>query len=447
MGRKYFGTDGVRGQVGQFPITPEFVLKLGWAAGKVFAGHGLNRVIIGKDTRLSGYMFESALEAGLSAAGVDAWLLGPMPTPAIAYLTRTFSAKAGVVISASHNPYYDNGIKFFSGQGTKLPDDIELTIEEMIDQEITFADPASLGRARRINDAAGRYIEYCKSTVTHHLDLSGLHIVVDAAHGATYQVGPAVFRELGAKVDAIGVTPDGLNINKECGSTHLDPLKLEVLARKADLGIAFDGDGDRVLMVDHTGREIDGDELLYVIASHRHKCGKLNGGVVGTIMSNLGLEKAFDREGIPFERAKVGDRYVNELLLDKGWQLGGESSGHLICRHVSTTGDGIVAALQVLRIMAETDTRLADLCAGMVKYPQTMINVRMDQRMNPETNKAIAEAIRATETDMSGRGRVLLRTSGTEPVIRVMIEGEDATEVSDRCQALADIVRSELRRL
>ncbi len=444
MGRKYFGTDGIRGQVGQFPITPEFVLKLGWAVGKVFAGVGVNRILIGKDTRLSGYMFESALEAGLSAAGVDAWLLGPMPTPAIAYLTRTFKANAGIVISASHNPYYDNGIKFFSSQGTKLPDEIEDAIEEMLEQEMTISDSSTLGRAFRVDDAAGRYIEYCKATVPHNLNLSGMHIIVDAAHGATYQVGPAVLNELGARVEAIGASPDGLNINKEVGSTHIEALRAAVLEKKADIGIAFDGDGDRVLMVDHTGREIDGDELLYIMASYRHSQGKLDGGVVGTVMSNLGLEKAFEREGIPFLRAQVGDRYVNELLLEKNWQLGGESSGHLICRHVSTTGDGIVAALQVLRVMAETGRSLADLCSGMVKFPQTMINVRMAQPMDPEANAVIVEAIRSTEQDMAGRGRVLLRTSGTEPLIRVMIEGEDADEVSNRCRALADVVEAEL---
>ena len=444
MSRKYFGTDGVRGKVGEFPITPEFVLKLGWAAGKVFAGHGANRVLIGKDTRLSGYMFESALEAGLSAAGVDAWLLGPMPTPAIAYLTRTFNANAGIVISASHNPYYDNGIKFFSSQGTKLPDAVELAIEEMLEKDIEVVESASLGRARRVDDAAGRYIEYCKATVRPHLDLSGMHIVVDAAHGATYHVGPDVFRELGAQVDTIGVNPDGLNINKGVGSTHLDALKSAVAEKNAHLGIAFDGDGDRVLMVDHTGREIDGDELLCIIARYRHAQGELAGGVVGTVMSNLGLEKAMEGAGIPFVRAKVGDRYVNEQLLAKGWQLGGESSGHLICRHVSTTGDGIVAALQVLRVMVSTGRSLADLCGDMVKYPQMMINVRMSERLDPEANDVIKDAIAQTESEMAGRGRVLLRTSGTEPVIRVMIEGDDADEVSQRCRALADVVEAEL---
>ena len=443
MGRKYFGTDGVRGLVGQFPITPEFVQKLGWAAGRVFAGQGANRVIIGKDTRLSGYMFESALEAGLSAAGVDAWLLGPMPTPAIAYLTRTFNASAGIVISASHNPYHDNGIKFFSAEGTKLPDAVELAIEEMMDQEMVVTDPSRLGRAKRIDDAAGRYIEYCKATVSPHLDLAGMHIVVDAAHGATYHVGPDVFRELGARVDAIGVSPDGLNINKGVGSTHLDALKQAVQEKKADIGIAFDGDGDRVLMVDHAGREVDGDELLYIIARHRHAQGELAGGVVGTVMSNLGMEKALERADIPFVRAKVGDRYVNEQLLAKGWQLGGESSGHLICRHVSTTGDGIVAALQVLRVLVATGRSLSDLCGDMVKYPQTMINVRMSDRIDPDHNQAICEAVRQTEAELAERGRVLLRTSGTEPVIRVMIEGEDADEVSSRCRSLADVVEAE----
>ncbi len=444
MARKYFGTDGIRGRVGEFPITPDFVLKLGWAAGRVFAGQGANRVIIGKDTRISGYMFESALEAGLSAAGVDVWLLGPMPTPAIAYLTRTFNACAGIVISASHNPYHDNGIKFFSSRGDKLPDDVELDIERMLDEPLEVVEPDCLGKARRIEDAAGRYIEYCKATVGLGLDLSGLKIVVDGAHGATYHVGPAVFRELGATVDVIGVQPDGLNINKDVGSTHLDALRAEVVAREANLGIAFDGDGDRLMMVDHKGEVVDGDELIYITAAFRRARGELAGGVVGTVMSNLGMEKALSDLSIPFERAAVGDRYVNELLLKKGWQLGGESSGHMICRYVSTTGDGIVSALQVLRAVIETGRSLHDLKSDMTKYPQVMINVRLPEKVDVSVNSVVAEALRAVEARLAGRGRVLLRPSGTEPLIRVMVEGEDYQEVADSCRELADVVEAQL---
>ncbi|OQX36284.1 MAG: phosphoglucosamine mutase [Oceanospirillales bacterium LUC14_002_19_P2] len=444
MARKYFGTDGIRGRVGEFPITPDFVLKLGWAAGRVFAGQGANRVIIGKDTRISGYMFESALEAGLSAAGVDVWLLGPMPTPAIAYLTRTFNACAGIVISASHNPYHDNGIKFFSSRGDKLPDDVELEIERMLDEPLEVVEPDCLGKARRIEDAAGRYIQYCKATVGLGLDLSGLKIVVDGAHGATYHVGPAVFRELGATVDVIGVQPDGLNINKDVGSTHLDALRAEVVAREADLGIAFDGDGDRLMMVDHKGEVVDGDELIYITAAFRRARGELAGGVVGTVMSNLGMEKALSDLSIPFERAAVGDRYVNELLLKKGWQLGGESSGHMICRYVSTTGDGIVSALQVLRAVVETGRSLHDLKSDMTKYPQVMINVRLPEKTDVSVNPAVAEALRAVEARLAGRGRVLLRPSGTEPLIRVMVEGEEYQEVADSCRELADVVEAQL---
>ena len=412
--------------------------------GGVFAGQGANRVIIGKDTRISGYMFESALEAGLSAAGVDVWLLGPMPTPAIAYLTRTFNACAGIVISASHNPYHDNGIKFFSSRGDKLPDDVELDIERMLDEPLEVVEPDCLGKARRIEDAAGRYIEYCKATVGLGLDLSGLKIVVDGAHGATYHVGPAVFRELGATVDVIGVQPDGLNINKDVGSTHLDALRAEVVAREANLGIAFDGDGDRLMMVDHKGEVVDGDELIYITAAFRRARGELAGGVVGTVMSNLGMEKALSDLSIPFERAAVGDRYVNELLLKKGWQLGGESSGHMICRYVSTTGDGIVSALQVLRAVIETGRSLHDLKSDMTKYPQVMINVRLPEKVDVSVNSVVAEALRAVEARLAGRGRVLLRPSGTEPLIRVMVEGEDYQEVADSCRELADVVEAQL---
>lgn len=443
MARKYFGTDGIRGLVGEFPITPEFVLKLGWAAGRVLAGQGASRVLIGKDTRLSGYMFESALESGLSAAGVDCWLLGPMPTPAIAYLTKTFNACAGIVISASHNSYHDNGIKFFSSGGDKLPDEAECEIERMLDEPLSVVKADCLGKAYRIDDAAGRYIEYCKATVGSRLDLSGLKIVMDCAHGATYHVGPAVFRELGGVVEVIGVQPDGLNINCNVGATHLGALQAEVIAQGADLGIAFDGDGDRLMMVDHQGEVIDGDELIYIIAAFRCVRGELAGGVVGTVMSNLGMEKALSALSIPFERAAVGDRNVNELLLSKGWQLGGESSGHIICRYVSTTGDGVVAALQVLRVSIETGRSLHDLKSDMTKYPQVMINVRLPEKFDVSGNPDVIEAVRSVEERLAGRGRVLLRASGTESLIRVMVEGEEYEEVAGCSRELADVVESQ----
>ncbi len=445
MSRKYFGTDGIRGRVGEFPIMPDFVLKLGWAAGKALAARSERpRILIGKDTRISGYMFESALEAGLVAAGVDVLLTGPMPTPAIAYLTRTFSADAGIVISASHNPYHDNGIKFFSAEGTKLPDEVELAIEAMIDAPLAVVESDELGKVRRINDAAGRYIEYCKGTVASRLDLRGLRMVVDTANGATYHIGPDVFRELGAEVTVIGDQPDGLNINRGVGSTHLEQLSARVLAEQADLGIAFDGDGDRVLMVDHTGAEVDGDELLFIIATQQQREGRLQGGVVGTLMTNLGMELALAERDIPFVRAKVGDRYVNEQLLAHGWQLGGESSGHLICRQVSTTGDGIVAALQVLCALQSTGQRLAELKSGMSKCPMKMINVRMAKRQPIACNNAITEAVAAAERQLGNQGRVLLRPSGTEPVVRVMVEGRDAVQVETLCGELADAVAREL---
>ncbi|WP_263081948.1 phosphoglucosamine mutase [Endozoicomonas sp. Mp262] len=444
MARKYFGTDGIRGKVGEFPVTPDFVLKLGWAAGKVLAAEGQGKVVIGKDTRISGYMFESALEAGLSAAGIDVVLTGPMPTPAIAYLTRTFNGQAGIVISASHNPYYDNGIKFFAGDGTKLPDDVELRIEELLEGEIDVVESAQLGKVSRLNDAAGRYIEYCKASTAPQLDLSGLKLVVDAGHGATYQVGAAVFRELGAEVIALGCEPDGLNINKGCGSTCPDLLAEKVRETDADLGIAFDGDGDRVIMVDNQGCIVDGDELLFIIAVCRKQRGVLKGGVVGTLMTNLGMEKALERQGIPFARAKVGDRYVNELMLARDWELGGESSGHIICRDVSTTGDGIVAALQILKAMKLADKSLSELKLGMSKYPQTMINVRVEKHQDISIIPAISEAVSASEAELAGRGRVLLRPSGTEPVIRVMVEGENASEVQKHARQLVKVVEKEL---
>ncbi len=444
MARKYFGTDGIRGKVGNFPITPDFVLKLGWAAGKVLAAEGQGKVVIGKDTRISGYMFESALEAGLSAAGIDVVLTGPMPTPAIAYLTRTFNGLAGIVISASHNPFDDNGIKFFGGNGGKLADDIELRIEALLDQDITGIDSSRLGKVSRLDDAAGRYIEYCKASTAPQLDLSHLKIVVDAGHGATYQVGPAVFRELGADVVVSGDNPNGLNINDSCGSTCPEGLAAKVKDAGADLGIAFDGDGDRVIMVDEQGAIVDGDELLFVIAISRKQQGTLNGGVVGTLMTNLGMEKALDVQGIPFARARVGDRYVNELMLARDWQIGGESSGHIICRDVSTTGDGIAAALQVIKAMSLSGKPLSALRQGMNKFPQTMINVHATKRKDVMSVPAIMQAVASSETALAGRGRVLLRPSGTEPVIRVMVEGEDAAEVKRHARQLVAVVEKAL---
>ena len=443
MGKRYFGTDGIRGKVGQFPITPDFVLKLGWAAGKVFAREGLSKILIGKDTRISGYMFESALEAGLSAAGVDVLLTGPMPTPAVAYLSRTFRADAGIVISASHNPYFDNGIKFFSSEGTKLPDEIEQAIEAQMDIAMTTVDSAELGKAKRIDDAAGRYIEFCKATAG-GISLKGLKIVLDCANGATYHVAPAVFDELGAQVVEIASSPDGLNINEECGATATQRLQTVVTAEKADLGIALDGDGDRVIMVDHLGQEVDGDELLYIIAAQMRREGSFTGGVVGTLMTNYGLEQAYAREDIPFIRAKVGDRYVMEQLYANDWLLGGESSGHIVCRHLTTTGDGTVAALQVLKATVETGKSLSELRSGMTKLPQKMINVRMEQKVSIDGVAEIDAAVAEVETKLGDRGRVLLRPSGTEPVVRVMIEGEDEAEVNQLCEQLAKDVEKAL---
>lgn len=446
MSKRYFGTDGIRGKVGQFPVTPDFVLKLGWAAGKVFAREGHSKILIGKDTRISGYMFESALEAGLSAAGVDVLLTGPMPTPAVAYLARTFRADAGIVISASHNPFYDNGIKFFSSEGTKLPDELEQAIEAQMDIAMTTVDSSELGKARRIDDAAGRYIEFCKATAG-GISLKGLKIVLDCANGATYHVAPAVLSELGAEIVEIASSPDGLNINEECGATATQRLQKVVTAEKADLGVALDGDGDRVIMVDHAGEEVDGDELLYVIAAQMRREGVFSGGVVGTLMSNFGLEQAFLRENIPFIRANVGDRYVMEQLYANDWLLGGESSGHVICRHLTTTGDGTVAALQVLKAIVETGETLAELRQGMTKMPQTMINVRMSQKVSIEGIESIDAAVAKTEGVLGSRGRVLLRPSGTEPVVRVMIEGENAEEVTMLCEQLASDVEKALKAL
>jgi len=441
--RKYFGTDGIRGRVGEFPITPEFMLRLGWAAGQAFKRDGQrNSVLIGKDTLLSGYMFESALEAGLSAAGVDVKLLGPMPTPAIAYLTRTFRASAGIVISASHNPHHDNGIKFFSSAGTKLDDALETEIEKWLDKPIEVCGSKELGKAFRVDDAPGRYVEFCKSTVPNEFSLEGLHIVLDCAHGATYHVAPKVFRELGAKISVVGGEPDGLNINLNVGSTHMGSLSKAVLEKQADLGIAFDGDGDRVLMVDRDGSEVDGDELLYVIAAQRHAAGTLKGGVVGTLMTNLGVKLALREQGIDFERAKVGDRYVMERLIDRGWLLGGEGSGHMVIRDCTSTGDGIVSALQVLLAIRRAGSSLADLRQGMSKLPQKMINVRVDQRFDPLGRDDIVRAVESAEARLGGGGRVLLRASGTEPLIRVMTEGQDEAQIVKIAEELAVVVEN-----
>lgn len=445
MARKYFGTDGIRGRVGQAPITPDFFLHLGWAVGRVLADHQQTdsktpMVLIGKDTRISGYMFESALEAGLISAGVDVGLLGPMPTPAIAYLTRTFQASAGIVISASHNSYHDNGIKLFSTDGGKLSDELELAIEAQLGQSMTTA--ARLGKARRISDAEGRYIEFCKGSLPWGFSLAGLNVVVDCANGATYKVAPEVFRELGATVIALAATPDGVNINKNCGSTDVKLLQERVLAEKADLGIAFDGDGDRVVFVDHTGEEVDGDELLYIIATHKHAAEGGCTGVVGTLMTNFGFEMALKELGIPFARAKVGDRYVLEMMKERDWVLGGESSGHIVCGDATTTGDGIISALQVLRALQKSGKSLWEMRKGFSKTPQCMINVPVAEKVDLDRHGAIAEAVARTEEKLEGRGRVLLRASGTEPVIRVMVEGPRADLVKALATELADAVRA-----
>lgn len=441
--RKYFGTDGIRGRVGESPITPEFMLRLGWAAGQAFKRDGQrNSVLIGKDTRLSGYMFESALEAGLAAAGVDVKLLGPMPTPAIAYLTRTFRASAGIVISASHNPHHDNGIKFFSAAGTKLDDALEAEIERWLDQPLDVCASEELGKASRVDDAPGRYVEFCKSTVPNEFSLDGMNVVLDCAHGATYHVAPKVFKELGAKVSVIGGEPDGLNINLNVGSTELGALKQAVVDRGADLGIAFDGDGDRVLMVDHDGTAVDGDELLYVIASQRFAEGRLKGGVVGTLMTNLGVELALREQGIEFERAKVGDRYVMERLIANNWVLGGEGSGHMVIRDCTSTGDGIVSALQVLLAVYKSGKSLAELRRSMSKLPQTMVNVRVAERFDPHSRDDIVAAVRRAEEELGEAGRVLLRASGTEPLIRVMAEGQDADTIARIADELAAVVEN-----
>jgi len=441
MKKKYFGTDGIRGKVGKAPMTADFFLKLGWAAGKVLAKKGKGKAVIGKDTRISGYMYESALEAGLSAAGIDCLLTGPMPTPGVAYLTRTLNAQMGIVISASHNPYYDNGIKFFSPQGTKLSDEIELAIETELENEMVTVESSQLGKARRIEDAQGRYIEFCKATSPFFMELSGLRIVIDSANGAAYYIAPNVFKELGAEVISIGNEPDGVNINKNVGSTHPETLQKAVLNHRADLGIALDGDADRVMMVDHKGEIIDGDELLYIIAMARKKSGQDSSGVVGTLMSNLGMEQALKAAGLDFVRADVGDRYVLDELNKKGWTIGGESSGHIICLDRTTTGDGIVSALQVLAAVASSGKTLHELKSKMTKYPQQMINVRIKQKVDPFSAEVVVQAVAEAEKRLADKGRILLRASGTEPLIRVMVEGSDEQIVYEVVNKLSDVVK------
>lgn len=442
--RRYFGTDGIRGKVGVWPITPEFVLKLGWAIGMVLARSGYGKVLIGKDTRISGYMFESVLEAGLSSAGIDTHLLGPMPTPAIAYLTRTLRAQAGIVISASHNLFDDNGIKFFSHQGIKLPDHIEQAIEAQLEEPMTTVPSVQLGKAIRVVDAPGRYIEFCKSTVASDMILTGLKIVVDCANGAAYHIAPSVFRELGAEVIELAVEPDGLNINLNCGATAPEALQQRVLSEKADLGIALDGDGDRVMMVDHLGHVLDGDDLLYIIAKHRYHNNILQGGIVGTVMSNLGFEKALNDLGIEFVRVPVGDRHIMAELIKRNWHLGGEPSGHIVCLATTTTGDGIITALQVLAGMREQEQNLSDIRQGLKKYPQVLLNIRTDQSDRVISSITVQEAVTTVEIEMKGRGRVLLRKSGTEPLIRIMVEGETQPFVEHYAKTLAQIVEEEI---
>ena len=440
--RKYFGTDGVRGKVGTYPITPDFALKLGWAAGKVLASQGSKMVLIGKDTRISGYMLESALEAGLAAAGLSAAFTGPMPTPAIAYLTRTFRAEAGIVISASHNPYYDNGIKFFSAKGTKLPDEIEEAIEAMLEQPMDCVESAELGKASRINDAAGRYIEFCKGTFPAHLGLEGYKIVVDCANGATYHIAPNVLRELGAEVIEIGTDPNGLNINEKCGATDVTALKAKVVETKADVGLAYDGDGDRIMMVDHLGNKVDGDQILFIIAREALRSGQLKGGVVGTLMSNMSLEIALKMLGVPFLRANVGDRYVLEKMVENDWTLGGENSGHIIIADKNTTGDGIVASLAVLAAMAQHKLSLNELASAVKLFPQVLINVRFAGGDNPLESDAVKSVAADVEKRLEGKGRILLRKSGTEPLIRVMVECQDATLAQQCAEEIAEAVKS-----
>lgn len=440
MSRKYFGTDGIRGRVGQAPMTVDFIMKLGWAAGKVLSQSNRGQVVIGKDTRVSGYMFESALEAGLAAAGLDVLLLGPMPTPAIAYITQSQRASAGIVISASHNPYYDDGVKFFNGDGFKLPDAVEEEIESLIDQELVMVEPERIGRATRMDDAKGRYIEFCKNSIAFHKSLRGMKLVVDCANGATYHIAPAVFRELGAEVIELGTSPNGLNINQDVGALYPENMRAHVLENQADMGIAFDGDGDRVMMMDARGDVKNGDQLLYIVAKHKLLSRELDGGVVGTLMTNLGCEHALKAHNIPFERAPVGDRYVLEKLVEHGWYLGGESSGHLICLDKTTTGDGIIAALQVLDGLVSSGQTLTEACGEMQIYPQTLINVPISQALDLDNSPLIQDALRSAESALGDSGRVLLRPSGTEPLIRVMVEGQDRDQVEQIAAALAQAV-------
>jgi len=440
MKKKYFGTDGIRNHVGQGMIRPENILKLGWATGKVIKNHGEKSVMIGKDTRISGYMFESALEAGFIAAGIDVYLLGPMPTPAIAYFTETFSCDAGVVISASHNPFNDNGIKYFSAEGRKISDEIELEIEAMVEQEIELVPSEHLGRAKRIDDAAGRYIEFCKSTYSGKTRLDGVKVVLDCANGATYHIAPSVYRELGAEVVVIGDQPDGYNINENCGATHLEALKSKVVSEQADIGIAFDGDGDRVMLVNAQGEVIDGDGILYLLACY----GQTNSqGVVGTLMSNLGLEKALKAKGIDFKRASVGDRYVMEALMKLGWNYGAEPSGHVLCLDKISTGDGIIASLQIMSILSNTQKTLEELLAGLAVFPQILENVQVSNNKGIEDCQVLNQAIVEAEKRMAESGRVLIRASGTEPLIRVMVEGESVEMIRKEVEFLVNIVKSE----
>ncbi|MDR3410032.1 MAG: phosphoglucosamine mutase [Formivibrio sp.] len=449
MARKYFGTDGVRGLVGEYPITPDFAMKLGYAAGRVLASKEARKqgehagVLIGKDTRISGYMLEAALIAGFTSAGVDVFLTGPLPTPGVAYLTRALRLSAGVVISASHNPYHDNGIKFFSSRGKKLPDEVELAIEAAIDEPQGCVGSRELGKAKRVDDAAGRYIEFCKSTFPNEFDLRGLKLVVDCAHGAAYHIAPHVFHELGAEVVSIGVQPNGLNINDEVGATHTEALRRAVLAEGADYGIALDGDADRLMMIDHDGSLIDGDMLLYVLARHRQDRGTLVGGVVGTLMTNLGVENALKAHGIGFGRAKVGDRYVLEMLEEKGWQIGGEGSGHLLCLDCHTTGDGIISALQVLTAVQESGRTLADFCKELKLSTQVLKNVRIVRGFDCKGSEAIQRSVLEAETAMGTDGRVLLRPSGTEPVVRVMVEHVDHAMAEYWAERIAAVVKAE----
>lgn len=443
MNRRYFGTDGIRGRVGEAPITPDFMLKLGWAVGRVFTRqkHNRGKVLIGKDTRISGYMFESALEAGLSAAGADVHLLGPMPTPATAYLTRSLRAQLGIVISASHNPYTDNGVKFFSPDGIKLSDDVELSIEAELDKSLQLVATEQLGKASRVKDAAGRYIEFCKRSIPISTLFTGLKVVLDCAHGATYDIAPSIFRELGAKVITMGAEPDGFNINVDCGSTKPAALQQRVKAEQADLGIAFDGDGDRLVMVDAEGTLLDGDAVLYMIARELHEQGQLQGGVVGTAMSNFGLEQAFKTLKIPFMRSQVGDRYVAQALRERDWQLGGETSGHVICRWINDTGDGIVAALQVMAAMTSRGCALKELASGFCAVPQVLKNIRIDNPGRHLDHPKVVDTVSQIQKNLINRGRVLVRASGTEPVIRVMVEGENHMEIDGIADEICAVIK------